>query len=298
MTLPIGATSYVFRYLLSDSSRAPRLEDLLREAKKAGLDAFQICENARPLSASAAEWSELGRQAADLDLRVSLGCMTLDPEVVTEYLDRVQAIGGDYLRIVLEREGETALSLERIRQFLDRVVPELESRKIRLAIENHFEIPSRVLAEAAQIYPPGLIGFCVDVANSLRNFENTETVLELLSPRALCYHLKDYTVAGSNVGFTVSGAPFGEGRIDAAVLLARLVGEREPMPEMFLETWTPASGIWADDVREDARWLASSVCQLKELLSHIHAEHHTIGHSLGDASRDEEASSPSESRRR
>jgi sugar phosphate isomerase/epimerase len=269
MMPPIGATSYVFRYLLSDASKAPGLDDLLRHARDAGLDSFQVCENARPLNASPAEWTKLGRQAAGLGLQLSLGCMTLDPAVIVQYLDRVEAIGGSYLRVVLERQGEAPLTLDGIRKFLDGIVTELEARKICLAIENHFEIPSRVLAEASRNYPSDLVGFCVDVANSLRNFEDAGVVLDLLSSRAICYHLKDYVVAGSNVGFNVSGAPFGEGRIGAPALLRRLLQSVDSLPRMFLETWTPASGVHADDVARDAQWLAASVCNLEQLLSEV-----------------------------
>ncbi len=272
MTFPIGATSYVFRYLLSDATRAPQLDGLLRLARNAGLDSFQVCENARPLSASPAEWIRLARQANDLGLDLSLGCMTLNPEVVFDYLDRVEAIGGSYLRIVLEREGEPALTLERIRHFLDGIVPHLESRKICLAIENHFEIPSRLLAEAANAYPANLVGFCVDVANSLRNFEDTNTVLDLLSPRGVCYHLKDYVVAGSNVGFAVSGALLGEGRIGVPGLLRRIRGKGNSMPQLFIETWTPGTGLWAVDVEEDAKWLATSIHNLRMLLAYLETE--------------------------
>lgn len=259
MNIPIGATSYVFRYLLSDSCRAPQLGNLLALARQAGLDAFQICENARPLSASVAEWADLAQEARELGLNISLGCMTLDQRTVVEYLDRVEAIGGDYLRIVLEREGTPKLTVERIRQFLDGLQPQLESRGIRLAIENHFDIPSRILAEAASVYPAELVGFCVDVANSLRNFEDTDAVLECLGSRAVCYHLKDYVVAGTNVGFTVSGAPFGKGRLEVLPLLRRIVDDSGSAPAMFLETWTPASGHWKQDVDEDAKWLAASI---------------------------------------
>jgi sugar phosphate isomerase/epimerase len=272
MTFPIGATSYVFRYLLSDPTRAPRLDDLLLLASNAGLDSFQVCENARPLAASPAEWSQLARQANGLGLDLSLGCMTLDREVIFNYLDRVEAIGGKYLRVVLEREGAPALTLERIRQFLDGIVPQLESRKICLAIENHFDIPSRLLAEAADAYPANLVGFCVDVANSLRNFEDTNTVVDLLSPRAICYHLKDYVVAGSNVGFAVSGAPLGEGRIGVPGLLGRICGKGNSKPQMFIETWTPGTGLWTVDVEEDGKWLAASIHNLRILLTDLETE--------------------------
>jgi len=272
MTFSIGATSYVFRYLLSDPTRAPRLDDLLLLARKAGLESFQVCENARPLSASPKEWIQLARQANDLGLDLSLGCMTLDSEIIFNYLDRIEAIGGNYLRLVLEREGEPALTLERIRRFLDGIVPQLEARKICLAIENHFEIPSRLLAEAANAYPASLIGFCVDVANSLRNFEDTNTVLDLLNPRAICYHLKDYVVAGSNVGFAVSGAPLGEGGIGVRELIRRIRRNHKSMPQMFIETWTPVTGNWEVDVDKDAIWLAASIENLRKLMMGIDAD--------------------------
>jgi len=272
MTFSIGATSYVFRYLLSDPTRAPRLDDLLLLARKAGLESFQVCENARPLSASPKEWIQLARQANDLGLDLSLGCMTLDSEIIFNYLDRIEAIGGNYLRLVLEREGEPALTLERIRRFLDGIVPQLEARKICLAIENHFEIPSRLLAEATNAYPASLIGFCVDVANSLRNFEDTNTVLDLLNPRAICYHLKDYVVAGSNVGFAVSGAPLGEGGIGVRELIRRIRRNHKSMPQMFIETWTPVTGNWEVDVDKDAIWLAASIENLRKLMMGIDAD--------------------------
>jgi sugar phosphate isomerase/epimerase len=276
MTFPIGATSYVFRYLLADPARAPQLEDLLLLASKAGLDSLQVCENARPLSASPAEWLQHARRANEMGLELSLGCMTFNPEVVFDYLERVEAIGGSYLRIVLEREGEPALSPERIRKFLDGIMPQLESRKICLAIENHFEIPSRTLADAANAYPANLVGFCVDVANSLRNFEDTQTVMDLLCPRAVCYHLKDYVVAGSNVGFAVSGAPLGDGRIGVPGLLRRIQASGNPVPQMFIETWTPGSGDWAVDIKEDAKWLAASIQNLRRFLVDIDAEYQLI----------------------
>jgi hypothetical protein len=97
-------------------------------AKAAGLERLQVCENARPLSLDASGWTGLARHAREIDLEIGLGCMTLDPDTVREYLERVTAIGGSMLRIVLERAGAGPLSADRIQAFLDRIVPDLESR--------------------------------------------------------------------------------------------------------------------------------------------------------------------------
>jgi sugar phosphate isomerase/epimerase len=256
---------------LSDAANAPRLPDLLRLARTAGLDRLQICENARPLELGRSAWTELRHQAGDLGLEISLGCLTLDPAVLHQYLDRTEALGAADLRLVLESETSTPLSAGGIRAFLDRVVPALASRGIRLAIENHFAIPSRTLAEAAGSYPPETVGFCVDVANSLRNFEDWEKVFDLLGDRAVCYHLKDYRIAGSNVGFSVGGAPFGEGQIDARAILRRIFA-KTPAPKIYLENWTPSTGDREQDIATDARWLEKSIANLRNLMESPRAE--------------------------
>jgi 3-oxoisoapionate decarboxylase len=261
----IGATSYVFRYLLSDPARAPGIAGLLDLARAAGLERFQICENARPLAVPRAGWREIRRRADDLGLEISLGAMTLDLRVVGEYLERMDEIGGSTLRLVLECEAGGSLSTAGIRGFLDRILPALQSRRARLAIENHFAVPSRLLAEAVEPYPTAVIGFCIDLANSLRNFEDWVAVFDLLESRAFCYHLKDYRVIGSNVGFAVSGAPFGEGVVDRRAVLRRVLAAA-PDPEIYLETWTPATGDPETDIAEDARWLARSVENLRATL--------------------------------
>jgi sugar phosphate isomerase/epimerase len=146
------------------------------------------------------------------------------------------------------------------------MIPCLEKRGMRLAIENHFDIPCRVLAEAVAGYPAEAVGFCLDVANSLRNFEDLDTVFDLLGPRSLMYHLKDYRLTGSNVGFTVAGTPFGEGQIDRGKMFRRIF-EYTQTPELYLETWTPQTGDWEADVASDARFVAASVRNLKRELA-------------------------------
>jgi sugar phosphate isomerase/epimerase len=262
MSTKIGLTSYVFRYLLADVARAPGMWDFLAIARDAGAEQLQICENARPLDLSCSAWKSLRKRSDELGMEISLGCMTLDAQVVAQYLDRVQAIGGSQLRIVLELEGGGRISRGEVDEFLGAVVPCLEKRGMRLAFENHFDIPCRVLAEAVSEYPLEAAVFCLDVANSLRNFEDMDTVFGLLGSRASMYHLKDYRVTRSNAGFSVTGTPFGEGQIDRRNLFQRIF-EHTRTPELYLETWTPQTGDWETDVASDAQFVAASIRNLK-----------------------------------
>ena len=261
--LRIGTTSYALRYRYLDAATAPPLETQLEPLQGTGIGALQICENVRPLELSPDRWDSLQREAARQDIRLTLGCMTMRLDTVRQYLDRAAAIGCPTLRLILETEGTPERG--NVTALLDAVLPLLEGRDMRLAIENHFHLPSAFLAEVIRPYPASRVGVCLDVANSLRNFESPETVFDLLEDRAFMYHFKDYRVEGSNVGFQVKGAPLGAGRLDLAGLLWR-VGSRNPEPEIYLENWVPDSGVPAADAETDLEWLRQGVAAVRRLL--------------------------------
>ena len=268
MTCTIGTTSYGFRYQLLDERDAPSLPALVRQARAAGLGALQICENARPLQASDREWRDTIRAADDEGLALHVGCMTLDVEVLARYLDRASAIDeAGTVRIVLEDESGQAPSRDRIERFLSAAAARATDVGMTLALENHFHVPCRTLREVAAPFPPDVISFCVDSANSLRNWESAEQVFDLLDERAAFYHVKDYQVRGSNVGFEVSGAPLGEGALDLAGCVDRMRARHEA-PLVFLETWVPTTGDRQADTTREADWLARSLQAMQHAMQH------------------------------
>jgi sugar phosphate isomerase/epimerase len=265
-TATIGTTSYGFRYLFMDRSSAPPLPSLIEAARGAGLQALQICENARPLERSPAEWRDTIRAAADAGVELHAGCMTLDLETLSRYLELAAAIpAANTLRIVMENEGGPLPSRDTIVGFLDAAMPRLERSRLRLAIENHFHIPCRTLADVGGGYPAAQVAFCIDSANSLRNFEPAEQVFDLLDSRAAFYHLKDYRVHGTNVGFSVTGAPLGEGALDLDGCLERMYAKHE-RPLILLENWVPQTGQRDVDIAADAEWLTRSLRNVRRAL--------------------------------
>ncbi|MDQ3685432.1 MAG: TIM barrel protein [Acidobacteriota bacterium] len=211
--MKIGTTSFSFRTLLRDARRAPSLFEIVEQCHELGLERLQICENARPLTLSWREWEALIGKGADAGLEIQLGCKTLDREVLDQHLERAAAMPARMLRIVLEEETGAPPGRTDIADFIKGVLPKLEKLNVHLAIENHFDVPSKVLADVAAEYPSPLLGFCVDSANSLRSFEPSAYVLDCLQPRAFCYHVKDFRVVGDQLGFRVAGAPLGKGNL-------------------------------------------------------------------------------------
>jgi sugar phosphate isomerase/epimerase len=261
----IGTTSFGFRYQLLDAAVAPPLERIVEQAADLRLEALQICENARPLEMSEARWTRLVESATALGVQIGLGCKTTDPEVFERYLARAAALSRPMLRLVFEEEQGAPPAREGVERFLEYAARRLEGASVPLAIENHFDVPSRMLAEAVAQYPAELIGFCVDTANSLRNFESPENVFELLGPRALCYHVKDFKVEGHQLGFAVSGAPLGTGRLDLDGILARILS-RHRKPEIYVENWVPQTGNLEIDIAADEDWLRRSLLRLRQAI--------------------------------
>jgi sugar phosphate isomerase/epimerase len=264
--LAIGTTSYGFRYQLLDERLAPSLESLIEQTRRADLAALQICENARPLSVSAASWQQVVRVAADHGVALSLGCMTLDLDTLRRYLERAAVIPqASMLRVVLEDETGHGVPRAAIERFVEQAVALAADAGMMLVFENHFHVPCRVLAEVAGRYSDHLVAFCVDSANSLRNWESPAQVFDILGSRAAFFHLKDYRVVGSNVGFAVAGAPLGEGDLDLPATLAAI--RRHPGAVVFLENWVPATGNRDADVAADAAWLGRSHAALRQTLT-------------------------------
>jgi sugar phosphate isomerase/epimerase len=255
-----GTTSFGFRYQLLDPALSPPLEAIAAETARLGLARLQICENARPLECRRQDWEAMLESAAAAGVEIGLGCKTLQLEVFERYVRLAASVPNRTLRLVLEEDRGAPPTRAAVEAFLRRAAPVAEAAGLRLAIENHFDIPSKMLAEAAADYPAGLVGFCVDTANSLRNFESPETVLDRLGPRAFCYHLKDYEVVGTPLGFTVGGAKLGKGKLDLDGILRRIFA-RDPDPEIYLENWAPASGDRGRDIAAEREWLRDSFAE-------------------------------------
>jgi sugar phosphate isomerase/epimerase len=259
--MKIGTTTFGFRYSFMDPANSPKLAEVVREVREAGVERLQVCENTRPLEMPKAEWQEARRCAADLGVEIQLGCKTLRPETVERYLRLAQDLSCNQLRIVTEEPPEHA-TRDNVARLLEAIVPRMQAAGIRLAVENHFDIASALLLELASGYPPEVVGFCVDTANSLRSIESPREVVSLLRERAYCYHLKDYSIVGSLISFSVLGAPLGEGDLDLDGCL-RVIFQNKPAPPLFVETWTPTEDNRQRDIALEADWLRRSVHNLR-----------------------------------
>ena len=60
------------------------------------------------------------------------------------------------------------------------------------------------------------------------------------------------------LGFSVTGCPAGEGRLDVDGILGEL-GKHRKDPNLILELWTPFSGTIEETISIEEEWAAKSV---------------------------------------
>ncbi len=106
-----------------------------------------------------------------------------------------------------EHVAEAHASIEAARPILDRY-------KIPLGIENHKDWTTDELVALMKQYSTEYLGVCLDFGNNLSLLDEPMGVIEALAPYAVCSHIKDMAVEGSDDGFLLSEVVLGNGYID------------------------------------------------------------------------------------
>jgi sugar phosphate isomerase/epimerase len=70
------------------------------------------------------------------------------------------------------------------------------------------------------------------------------------------------------MGFTITGAVTGQGKLDVPRLLRRMHDTR-PDVGVILEQWTPLIGTVEESIAEQERWAVEGVRYLKEAIAEI-----------------------------
>jgi sugar phosphate isomerase/epimerase len=270
----LGLGSYAFRWSIGTPAFRPdspaTLADVLDETAKLGCSLLQIADSVELEAMSISEMREFRAHAEDLGVRLQTGTSGLTNERMLRYLAITGFLGGSLVRLVLDSDDARPgrVGAETI---LRSLAGRFEDEGVVIAIENHFLIPSPELVEIIENVASPALGVCLDTANSVMIGEWPRATIELLSPFALCMHLKDYAVIPdeNGVGGHVVGKPLGEGSLDIQGALAavrpadeRLHGELA----VVLEQWLPLHEDPKTTVEEERRWRELNVARAEDYL--------------------------------
>ncbi|EAQ04815.1 hypothetical protein OB2597_06015 [Pseudooceanicola batsensis HTCC2597] len=260
-----GLGSYAFRWSIGHKDRRPdrpmTAMEVLEVAAGHGLGVVQYADNLPLHTLDADDLDALAAAAKSKGIALELGTQSFDAEEVELYIGIGERIGAGILRVALDAPDAARPVADLAREFRS-LLPALKSAGIRLAIENHFNFPSRRVVDVLDRVSDDQIGVCLDVANSICAGEWPMETVGILAPHTINLHLKDYVIQpdGYGVGFSIHGTPLGTGRTDIEAVLDA-VGRRDM--SVIYEHWLPWPGDFATARRQELDWVAESVERLR-----------------------------------
>ena len=224
------------------------------------------------------ELSELLAYASKKGVALEMGSRGLTDEHTFQCLETAEKLHSPILRMVIDKPGFEP-DLTAIIATIKRLIPELRSRNIRLAIENHDRFKAHELREIILSAGNEWVGICLDSVNSMGAGEGFETVSELLMPYTINLHLKDFKIfrVSHKMGFVIEGRPAGKGMLNIPGLVSSL-SAKGGCNSAILELWTPPETEIEETIRKEDKWANESIEYLKiylfhpEIVSHLNTK--------------------------
>lgn len=266
-----GLGTYAYRWSIGIKDQMPEIPmtplDILDRAQALGLGLVQYADNMPLDRLTEDELDTLAATARSKGIDLELGTQCFKAEEVAEYIGIGQRIGARLLRVALDAADSEVPVVELAAQMRD-LLAVARAGGIRIAIENHFNYPSRQMVDLLETVADPTLGVCLDVANSICAGEWPEETIGLLAPHAINLHLKDYVIEPDRygVGFHIHGVPLGQGRANIPWILDQLAHCPKDM-SVILEHWLPR-GDDMDAVRaSEQAWIEQTVHAAKKFLA-------------------------------
>lgn len=239
---------------------------LIARAAALGLSLIQIADNIPLERLSRGELDGIRDLACDHGIEVEVGTRGIAPDHLRRCLELCSLFGSPILRVVIDTSTHHP-PISEVLETLGGMMPAFDAAGVVLAIENHDRFDSRMFASIIEQLGTAHAGICLDTVNSFGALEGPAVVIATLARYVVNLHVKDFVMRRhpSMMGFEITGAPAGQGRLDIPCLLATL-RENGRNPNAILELWpTPEPDIEAT-VDKEREWAEASVRYLRTLI--------------------------------
>jgi sugar phosphate isomerase/epimerase len=209
---------------------------LLHRAAVLKVGVVQVADNLPLHELDPAELRDARDQARSLGLRIEIGTRGVEPAHLLRYLRLAKSFDATLLR-TLTHSVKQQPSLEQAEKWIREVLAEFEAQGVTLGLENYEKHSCRELADLVRRLESSHVGICLDTVNSLGALETPEVVVETLAPLTVNLHVKDFVIerVPQMMGFVVSGAPAGAGRLAIPWLLEQMPPNKNV--SAILEQW-------------------------------------------------------------
>jgi sugar phosphate isomerase/epimerase len=263
--MKLGISSYTYTWSVGvPGSEPPRTWDekrLILQAAELEVDCLQIADNLPLHSLEDKQLRDLKKMAAKAGIGLEVGARGMTPDHLDRYIQIAHMLDASLLRFVIDGQGFTPRPQEVIWN-IKGALPELESKGIKLAIENHDRLKASEFLSIIEGVGSDQVGICLDSVNSMGAGEGIETVTSLLAPFTFNLHIKEFLVQRHPhmMGFTIEGRPVGDGQLPLGWMLEQLGPDCQ---SAILELWTPPEKDIKDTLAKEQEWALQSIEYLK-----------------------------------
>jgi sugar phosphate isomerase/epimerase len=268
----LGISSYTYAWAIGVPGYPPPSQPLtplglLDKAVELGVRVVQFADNLPLDQLSDSELDALAKHATRCQIEIELGAQGIAPNYIRNQLVLAQRLRASLLRLVMDTAVFQPTPEEAV-QFLSPLMPEFERAGIRLALENHDGFEAATLLGVLNRLDTPSAGICLDTANSFGCSEGPNVVLEILGPRVINLHLKDYVVRrlAHLKGFLIQGCPAGQGQLKIRHIVQRLQ-QMGRDPNVILELWPPPEGPVIQTIATEHAWAAQSVAFVRQFVA-------------------------------
>ena len=263
--MKLGISTYTYTWSVGVPGSEPAVpwdeKKLVQKAAELEVGCLQIADNLPLHKMDQKRLLALKKMAGDLGVDLEVGARSMTPELLEQYIRIAELLDSPILRFVIDGPGFTP-PVEEVIWILKGVIPELEQKGIRLAIENHDRLKAREFLRIVEESDSPCVGICLDSVNSMGAGEGIETITSILAPHTFNLHIKEFLVERHPhmMGFTIEGRPVGQGQLPLGWMLQQLGPQCQ---SAILESWTPPEPHIQDTLAKEQAWAIESLQYLK-----------------------------------
>ena len=240
---------------------------LIDHAAELGLRVVQIADNLPLHEHSAARLADIRDHAREHAIEIEVGTRGIGEDHILRYLELARYFGSPILRAVIDSPADQP-SPEEVIARLKPLMSKFRQAGVVLALENHDRFDSRTFVRIVEGLGRENAGICLDTVNSFGALEGPDVVIRTLAPYVVNLHLKDFVIRRhpSMMGFEITGAPAGQGRLAVPSLLDTLREQGRDV-NVILELWPGPEATMAETVAKEEQWTVDSVRYLRTLIA-------------------------------
>ena len=263
--MKLGISTYTYTWSVGVPGSEPEKpwdeEILVNKAAELEVDCLQIADNLPLHLMEKQRLLALKYLASEKGIELEVGARSMTPDMLQRYIEIADLLVSPILRFVIDGP-DFKPSVQEVIDLVREAVPELEKRKIRLAIENHDRLQAREFLDIVRGSQSEYVGICLDSVNSMGAGEGIETTTTVLGPHTFNLHIKEFIVERHPhmMGFSIEGRPVGQGQLPLTWMLEQLGPQ---CPSAILESWTPPEESIEKTMDKENEWAIESIKYLK-----------------------------------